>query len=372
MTALGVGIIGCGNISTTYLRLAPLFKTFRVRAVADLNIDAARTRAEEHGVEARSVDDLLVSDDIDIVVNLTVPTAHFDVTRTILEAGKHVYSEKPFVLSTEEGAQLRALAQTQGLRIGSAPDTFLGGAHQIARHLIDDGKAGQITSGTAHIMSRGMEHWHPNPDFFFKPGGGPMLDMGPYYLTNLIQLLGPVARVAALTSAAFEERMITSPERAGQAIMVETPTSIHALLEFHSGASVTLSTSWDVQAHRHGHMELYGTQGSLFLPDPNFFGDPVEWHVPGGKVMILDGETHPLGRPNQDGRANYRGAGLADMAAALIDGREHRCALDLSLHVVDVMTSILRSGEERAFVKMSTTCTRPAPLNSSHASALLA
>ena len=371
MTKLGVGLIGCGNISTTYLRLAPLFKGLEVRAVSDLNRDVARARAEAFGVSARSVEDLLASDDIDVVVNLTIPEAHFEVTRSILYAGKHAYSEKPLVLTRQEGELLRALAEARGLRIGAAPDTFLGGAHQLARHAIDAGSIGRITGGTAHIMSRGMEHWHPNPDFFFQPGAGPMLDMGPYYLTNLIQLLGPVARVAALTSAAFEERVITSEPRAGERIPVNTPTSIHALLDFASGAHVTISTSWDVHAHRHGPMELYGTDGTLFLPDPNFFGGTVEHGAPGGEITLLDDWDHPFGLPNQEGRANYRVAGLADMAAALVADRPHRCSLDLALHVVDVMTSALRAGEEGAFVELSTTCTRPEPLGPAEAQALL-
>ncbi len=372
MTKLGVGIIGCGNISTSYLRLAPLFKGLEMCAVADLNMDAAQARAEEFGVAARTVDDLLASDDIDVVVNLTIPEAHFEVTRSILYAGKHAYTEKPIVLSMEEGEVLRALAEAQDLRIGSAPDTFLGGAHQLARRVIDDGQVGRITAGTAHIMNRGMEHWHPNPDFFFKPGAGPMLDIGPYYVTNLIQLLGPVARVAALTNAAFLERTITSEPRAGETVPVETPTNIHALLDFVSGASVTISTSWDVHVHRHGHMELYGTEGSLFLPDPNFFGGTVELGGANGEISPLQPWAHPFGIPNQDTRANYRVAGLADMAAALVEGRAHRCSLELALHAVDVMTSVLRSGEEGAFVALSTTCARPDALGPEEARALLA
>lgn len=372
MTKLGVGIIGCGNISSAYLRLAPMFAGLEMRAVADLNRAAAEARAEEFGVAARSVEDLLGSDDIDVIVNLTIPEAHYPVTRQILEAGKHAYSEKPLVLTMDEGEALRTLATEQDLRIGSAPDTFLGGAHQLARRAIDDGTVGRITAGTAHVMSRGMEHWHPNPDFFFKPGAGPMLDIGPYYVTNLIQLLGPVKRVAALTSAAFAERTITSEPRAGEKIPVETPTNIHALLDFADGASVTISTSWDVHAHRHGHMELYGTDGSLFLPDPNFFGGTVEIGRPGGEISALDEWDHPFGIPNQDTRANYRVAGLADMAAALATGREHRCSLDLALHAVDVMTSVLRSGESGSFVTLSTTCERPAPLGPDDARALLA
>ncbi|MGR3512539.1 MAG: Gfo/Idh/MocA family protein [Paracoccaceae bacterium] len=371
MTTLGVGLIGCGNISSSYLRLAPLFKGVEIRAVADRDMTAAGARAEEFGVAARTVDALLASDDIDMVVNLTIPEAHFEITCRILEAGKHAYSEKPLVLTMEEGETLRALAEAKGLRVGSAPDTFLGGAHQWARHLIDAGSVGRITAGTAHIMNRGMENWHPNPDFFFQPGAGPMLDIGPYYVTNLIQLLGPVARVAALTNAAFLEREITSEPRAGEMVSVNTPTNIHALLDFVSGASVTISTSWDVHAHRHGHMELYGTEGSLFLPDPNFFGGTVERGVLGQEIAATEAWDHPFAVANQDTRANYRMAGLADMAAALIEGRDHRCSLDLALHAVDVMTSVLRSGESGAFEAMTTTCARPAALGPDEAQALL-
>lgn len=372
MSALGVGLIGCGNISTTYLRLAPLFAGLKIRAVADLNMAAAMARAEEFGVEARSVDALLAADDIDVVVNLTIPLAHFEVTRSILEAGKHAYSEKPVVLSLDEGKGLHALAETKGLRVGSAPDTFLGGAHQLARRAIDAGEIGQVHAGTSHFMSAGMEHWHPNPDFFFKPGAGPVLDMGPYYITNLVQLLGPVRRVAALTTAATRERTIRSEPRAGETITVETPTNIHALLAFVSGASVTLSTSWDVQAHRHGHIELYGTGGSLFLPDPNMFGGTVEMGAKGGDVSALEPWDHPFGVANQGEVANYRVAGLADMVAAIGSGRPHRCSLDLALHVVDVMTAVLRSGQAGSFVELATTCERPAPLGPDEARALLA
>ena len=203
MKKFGVGIIGCGNISSAYLKLAPLFGSIEVLAVADLNTEAAAARADEFSVRADTIDALLASDDIEIVVNLTIPAAHFEVTKRILEAGKHAYSEKPFVLTLEEGEALRALAASKGLRVGSAPDTFLGGAHQLARATIDDGKVGKIIGGTCHVMSHGMENWHPNPDFFFQPGGGPILDLGPYYVTNLVQLIGPVKAVSAMASASF-------------------------------------------------------------------------------------------------------------------------------------------------------------------------
>lgn len=371
----GIGIIGCGNISTAYLTLAPLFKGLEVRAVADLNLEAANTQADKFGVRAHTVDELLKADDIDIVVNLTIPDAHFEVTRAILQAGKHAYSEKPIVLTQAQGEELRALAAAQNLRIGSAPDTFLGGAHQAARAAIDAGQIGEVVAGTAHVMSHGMEHWHPNPDFFFLPGAGPMLDIGPYYVTNLIQLLGPVRRVGALTSTPSPTRTILSEPRRGEVIPVKTPTNIHALLEFEGGATITLSTSWDVWAHRHGNMELYGTQGSMFLPDPNWFSGEVEIVNAKGEVSALETDTHPFGIPNQDNngvaKANYRTAGLADMAAAMNDGRPHRCSLELALHAVDVMTAILDAGEKGEMVTLSSTCARPEPLSAEAAQALL-
>ncbi|WP_333715241.1 Gfo/Idh/MocA family oxidoreductase [Yoonia sp.] len=372
MTKLGVGIIGCGNISTSYCRLAPLFKSLDLRAVADINMDAARARADEYGLRAETVDDLLQAPDIDVIVNLTIPEVHFTVTKRILEAGKHAYSEKPLVLTLDEGETLRDLAAAKGLRVGSAPDTFLGGAHQQARAVIDEGKVGRIIGGTAHVMSHGMESWHPNPDFFFQPGAGPVLDIGPYYITNLIQLIGPVKSVASLATATFPTRTIGNGAREGETVPVDTPTNIHALLEFANGATVTLGASWDVWAHRHANMELYGETGSLFVPDPNFFGGDIEIGKPGEDIAALPATDHPFGVPNQDTRANYRCAGLADMAAAIDEGRQHRCNIDLAVHAVDVMTGILRAGEERRFIDLTTTCERPAALSPAQAQALLA
>lgn len=374
---LGVGIIGCGNISAAYLRLAELFPSIDMRAVTDIDPNAAQARAEEFGVAARGVSELLASDDIDIVVNLTVPVAHYDVTRGILEAGKHAYSEKPVVLTLEEGTALTELAASKGLRVGSAPDTFLGGAHQQARAMIDAGDIGSVVSGTAHVMSSGMEHWHPNPDFFFKPGAGPVLDVGPYYVANLVQLLGPVKSVVARSATAFAERTILSEPRHGEKVAVETPTTLHAILEFHSGAIITLGASWDVAAHTHGNMELYGTGGAMFLPDPNFFGGTLR-HAPwGGDANTVDPWAHVLGVANQglDGdspQANYRTAGLAEMAQAISAGTPHRCSLELAVHCVDVMTAILNSAESRETVTLTTTCERPAALDPAAAEALVA
>ena len=376
MTILNVGLIGCGNISTAYLTLAPTYKNIRFKAVSDMNEDAALAKAKEFGLKARTVTDLLASDDIDIIVNLTIPDAHYDVTKRILDAGKHAYTEKPLVLTLKQAKSLADLAASKGLRIGSAPDTFLGGAHQQARQVIDAGGIGTVTSGTAHFMGPGMEMWHPNPDFFFKPGGGPVLDMGPYYITNLVQLLGPVTRVAAMSNKAQKERTITSQPRAGETIPVEVATTIHALLSFESGAVVTLNVSWDVKAHRHANMELYGTEGALFVPDPNHFGGTLGQADASGDVTELPVWDHPFGKLNWDldgknPRANYRTAGLADMAAGIIDDRPHRCGLELAVHVTDVMTSILKSGETGKFVDMTTTCARPEALGPDAARALL-
>jgi predicted dehydrogenase len=372
---LGVGIIGCGNISTTYFSLSPLFKGLKVLACADLNMQAAEARAVEYGVKAQTIEDLLANDEIDVVVNLTIPDAHFSVSKSILEAGKHVYSEKPLVLTLEQGEELRSIATAKKLSVGCAPDTFLGGAHQLARKYIDEGGIGRVTSGACYVMSPGMEMWHPNPDFFFLPGGGPILDLGPYYIANLINLIGPVKRVGAMTSMASETRTITSAPRNGETIPVKTPTTIQAILEFVNGATVTLTASWDVWSHRHANMELYGTDGSLYVPDPNFFGGVVEASGRDKDIKPLDGWEHPFGIANQESpqgpRANYRTAGLADMAMAIIEGRDARCSLDRTLHGVDVMTSILKSGEEGRFIELTTTCTQPAALGIEEAQALL-
>lgn len=373
----GVGIMGAGNISAAYLRLAPLFKGLDVRAVADIVPAAAQKRAEEFGVKAQTPDELLKNSEIDVIVNLTIPSTHYKVSMDIVSAGKHAYSEKPFVLTVEEGLALRKAADERGLKVGSAPDTFLGGAHQQAREIIDSGKLGKIMSGTTHVMSRGMEHWHPNPDFFFQPGGGPILDLGPYYITDLVHLLGPVKRLSAFTNMARTERLVTAegPYK-GTTIKVGTPTTIHGVLEFHNGAIVTIGASWDVAAHGHHNIELYGTDGSIFVPDPNFFGgDLVTTGIEGTRTPV-DPWAHPFGKPNQDldkptPRSNYRCAGLADMMATIETGETARCGIDVALHVVEVMTGLLKAGETGEVLTLTTTCERPRALGIAEAQALL-
>lgn len=372
---LNVGLIGCGNISTAYLTRAPNFKGIKFTSVADVNPAAAEERAGEFGLRHLSVQELLADPTIDLVLNLTVPAAHFEVSKAALRAGKHVYSEKPFVLSLAEGQELSQLAASRGLRVGSAPDTILGASHQLARALIDDGRVGKIASGTCFVMSHGMESWHPNPDFFFAPGGGPILDLGPYYIANLVQLLGPVARVTALSSTPSATRTIGSGVRKGETVPVTTPTTIHALLEFRSGAVITFATSWDVWQHDLGHMALYGTDGTIHLPDPNFFDGTVRI-TKGADSVELPEWDHPLGPKNRTlswgDVADYRTAGLADMALAIVGARPHRCNDAFALHVVDVMTGILAASEGKRFVEMTTTCDRPEPLGPDAARELLA
>ncbi|WP_304615786.1 Gfo/Idh/MocA family protein [Paracoccus sp. (in: a-proteobacteria)] len=376
MSDLKLGLIGAGNISASYLGRAPHFAGIRFVAVADMNHAAAEARAAEYGIEARSVDALLASPDIDLIVNLTIPAAHFDISKRALEAGKHVYSEKPYVLTLDEGRELARIAAERGLRVGSAPDTFLGTSHQLARHIVDSGAIGRVTSGTCAVMSSGMESWHPNPDFFFLKGGGPVLDLGPYYISNLVQLLGPVARVAALASMPGLTRTIGSGARKGEQVPVETPTTIHALLEFQNGAVISFQSSWDVHQHDLQPMALYGTEGTLHIPDPNFFDGEVRMTKRAEPAALPDWD-HPLGPPNRElnnGKsvADYRASGLADMAMAIAEGRPHRCNDELALHVVEVMTAILQSGEEGRFVPMTTTCARPEALDPKAAAHLLA
>lgn len=371
----GVGIIGCGNISSAYFRLIPTFRNLKLVACADINPAASRARSEEFGVEAQEIDALLANPAVDVVVNLTVPEAHYPVSKRALEAGKHVYSEKPFVLTLEQGEDLRRIADARGLKVGSAPDTYLGGAHQFVRHLIDSGTVGKIMSGTAHVLGPGMESWHPNPDFFFAPGGGPILDMGPYYVNNLVNLVGPVRRVVALANRAHEERTIGNGPRLGERVPVAVATNIHAILDFASGAQVALMASWDVWAHRHQNMELYGTEGAVFVPDPNFFGGTVEVAGTDREPRAVEVWDHPLTAQNYEFdwglQANYRGIGLADMMEAVTTGRDYRCSLDRSLHTIDVLTAILRSAEEGRAIDIVTGCTQPAALGIEEARALL-
>ena len=380
MRDLGVGIVGCGIISGIYMQNMPLFAGVKLVACADTRPEAATAQAERFGIAATDVDGLLKRDDVDIVVNLTLPNAHFAVSHAALTAGKHVFGEKPLTTSLADGRRLVAEAETRGLLVGCAPDTFLGAGGRLARQMIDDGQVGRILAGSAFLMSHGMEHWHPDPEFFFKPGGGPILDVAPYYLGALVNLLGPVARVQAQAAIGFAERIVTAKgPRNGEAIKVETPTTVTALLEFAAGAQVTLAMSWDVWKHGHPAIELYGTEGSMRVPDPNFFGGTVEFTSRDGDWQTADAAGLPFGRPNwrspnwppsRPDQANYRCLGLAEMAGAIAAGTPHRSSGRLALHVLEAMYAILEAAETRTAVTVGTPVERPLALGDAEARAL--
>jgi predicted dehydrogenase len=352
-TRTKVGLIGCGNISAIYLKSDQTFDNLQVVGCADIDLARAQARAAEYGIQAYTVNDLLADPAIEIVVNLTVPAAHAEVATRALNAGKATYSEKPFALDRTAGRRLLDLAQTKGLAIGCAPDTFLGGGLQTCRKLVDDGVIGEPVAATAHMISHGHESWHPNPEFYYKAGGGPLFDMGPYYLTALVAIIGPVRAVAGMTRITFPERVVTSQPNAGQRITVEVPTHVTGLLEFANGAIGTLIQTFDVWGANLPRLEIYGTEGSLSLPDPNTFGGPVRVRRKGK----ADWEEVPLSHIYTE---NSRGLGVADLAAAMRSGRPPRASGELAYHVLDIMQAIHEAAAGRTTVELTSSCARPA------------
>ncbi len=356
MQAAKVGVIGCGNISGIYLQAGRRFEMLEIVACADLDMDKAKAQAEEFGIpRACTPEELLADPDIEIVMNLTTPDAHGAVGLAALGAGKNVHNEKPLAVTREDGRRMLDEAQERGLRVGGAPDTFMGGGHQTCRKLIDDGAIGEPVAAVAFMLCHGHESWHPNPEFFYKPGGGPMFDMGPYYLTALVNMMGPVRRVTGSTRITFPERLITSQPKSGTVIEVETPTHFAGVMDFECGAVATIITSFDVWASELPLIQVYGTEGSLSVPDPNAFG---------GKVRLWRSRDEgwqemPLTHGYTD---NSRGIGVADMAYGLRSGRPHRPSGELAYHVLDVMHAFLDASESGEHVELESTCSRPAPL----------
>lgn len=351
-----VGLIGCGNISGAYLSNNNVFPSAKIVACADIRKDAAEAQAAKFGIEAVGVDDLLVRKDIDIILNLTTPPVHVEIDLAALEAGKHSYSEKPFALDRESGRKVLELAAKKGRRVGCAPDTFLGGGQQTCRKMVDDGVIGRVVGGTAFMLCHGHEAWHPAPAFYYLRGGGPLFDMGPYYITALVNMLGPVARVAAMSTRSTDLRKGLGVN-AGKTFPVEVDTHISATLEFASGAVITLIMSFDVwHCGDFRDIELFGTEGSIHAPDPNCFGGEARFMRQGLNRgwAVAD---------NQFGYTdNMRFIGLADMAAAIERGRPHRCSGELAFHVLDVMCSICDSAREGRAVVLESKCGRPEPL----------
>lgn len=374
---LRIGVVGCGNISLAYMRNAPLFRNVAITACADLNTDAARRRAEEFGLRAMDVESLIGDKTIDLILNLTIPAAHFNISMQALSAGKHVFTEKPLGVTAFEGKQLVDTAASKNLAIGSAPDTFLGAAGRHARRQLEAGAIGKLVTGTAFMMGRGMEHWHPDPGFYYQAGAGPVMDMGPYYLTMMVNLMGPIRRVQAVATSGQDERMITAEgPKKGTSFKVGTPTSVLSLLEFDCGATVTFGASWDVFRHSNHPIELHGTEGSLRLPDPDNFGGVVAlssrgapWKETDTAGDLFGAANWPVAAPD---RANYRMLGLSDLARAIVEGRSPRASGDLALHVLEVMEAILRAGETGTAQAIGSKVMQPKELKEDEARSLLA
>jgi predicted dehydrogenase len=352
-----IGIIGCGNISGIYLQSGHKFDILEVAGCADIIPSRAEEKAREYHIPRAysSPEALLADPELDIVVNLTIPKVHAEVSLAAIEAGKSVYSEKPLAINRQAGTRLLERAEAKGVRLGCAPDTFLGGGLQTCRKLIDEGWIGQPVAATAFMMSPGHERWHPDPDFFYQAGGGPMFDMGPYYLTALVSMLGPVSRVTGSARITFPERTITSEPKYGQKIAVEVPTHVAGVLDFASGVVGVIVTSFDVWSARLPRIEIYGSEGSLSLPDPNTFDGPV--HI--RRAGASDWSEIPLTHGYIE---NSRGLGVADMAYALRSGRPHRANGELAYHVLDIMEAFHEASRAGRHIELSSRCDRPAPL----------
>ena len=352
--SINVAMIGVGAISGIYLKnITETFKEIKLIGVCDLIRERAEKAQADYGVPKiyETMHDAFADPEVDIVLNLTRPYEHYEVTKAALLAGKHVYSEKPLGADWEEGKELVAIAEEKGLMLGGAPDTFMGAGIQTCRKLIDDGMIGDVVGGAAFMICHGHETWHPDPEFYYKRGGGPMMDMGPYYLTAMINLMGGVEGVTGVTKKSFDQRLITSQPKNGTIVDVDVPTYITGTLHFESGAIGTIFTTFDVYYPSQARLEIYGSKGTLFVPDPNCFGGPVKLFRP------EDGEVKEIPLLF-DYKENSRALGLADMAKAIETGREARCDYTQTRHVLEILTAFDKSSEAKAYYPMETRYTR--------------
>ena len=367
---LKVGLIGCGHISETYFRSQNYFNNINIVACADINVDAAKKCAQEYNIDLKNVDDLLASKEIDVVLNLTTPQAHYETIKKTLLSGKHSYCEKPLSIKFEQGKELFNIANEKNLYLGNAPDTFLGGGGQLTRQLIDSREVGDIKLGNFIFAFPGVQPWHPNPEPWFLEGGGPVIDMGPYFYTMLVNLLGPAKKIRAQATMVNEYREIGSGPKKSSKFKVEIPTSYMVSIEFKSDAIIQGFISFDVINHQRNHMEFYGTKGSIIGPDPNMFGGPIfASFTEGGEWKEYSTENMKIGKINifnQSGRsnesptnANYRGVGLAEMISCIYSNKKHRCNGELALHVLDMIDSTIRSAKISKPIELSTHCEQP-------------
>ncbi|GAF65807.1 putative dehydrogenase [Bacillus sp. TS-2] len=355
MNKLKVGLIGCGNISEIYLKNGrDQLEYVEIVACSDIDMNRANEKAEAHGIEALTVDELLTAPHIDMILNLTIPAVHAEVSLRALEAGKHVYLEKPLAIDIEDAKKVIDYAEERGLVVGCAPDTFLGGGIQTCKEIIDSGLIGQPVAATAFMISHGPESWHPNPEFFYQNGAGPLFDMGPYYITTLIQLIGSIKRVTSSAQISFPEREVLSEPNRGQKISVSTPTHVAGVLDFENGAVASMIMTFDVWGTNLPNIEIYGTLGNIRVPDPNTFG---------GKVLVrkaADSEWSevPLTHGNT---SNARGIGMNDVAQAILEKREPRASAKLAYHALEVMTGLLESSKKGEHYQVKSHCPSPQP-----------
>ena len=369
-----IGLIGCGNIAETYFRAQDYFNNIKFIACADKFPEVSKKCADEYNIKSLTVDEIIHDTNVDVILNLTIPQAHFEISKLALEAGKHVYSEKPMSIKYDEANELVNLAKDNNLYIGNAPDTFLGGGGQVARKFVDDGDIGKVLTGNFIFAFPGVQEFHPNPESWFQSGGGPVIDMGPYFFTTLVNLLGPVKNVRSRGKKFADQREYLVGPKKGKSFNVDISTSVMLDIEFANEAIVQGFISFDVQNHARNHMELYGTKGSLVVPDPNMFGGPVllsrelgsEWQEFSvedkylGKTNIINHSGRSNEAPKQ---SNYRGVGLSEMIYSIENNIQHRCNGNLALHVLDIIESTIIASETKKEVSLRSTCEQPKPLS---------
>ncbi len=366
-----VGLIGCGHIAETYFRAEKYFNNIKIIKCADINLKAARKCSKEYGIKFLSVNEILKDQEVEIILNLTIPKAHYEISKKALLNGKHVYSEKPLAINLKDGKELLKISRRKKLYLGNAPDTFLGGGIQKSKELVEKNIIGKIKLGNAVFAFPGIQSYHPNPEpWFAKLEGGPVIDMGPYYITALVNLLGPAKKVSGRIINGSKYRTIGIGPKKGRKFKVNCPTTYLSTITFKNNTVIRLTLSFDVIAHQRNHIELYGEKGSMIVPDPNMFGGSVftckklgdNWkefkttkmHL--GKINIRTQSSRANEAPTN---ANYRGAGLSEMAYSIEKKRKHLCNGEISLHVLDIITSIMKASKSGVNQSINTDCVKP-------------
>lgn len=374
MRNVNVGILGCGVISNTYIRdIKRFYPSLHLAACADVNVELAKSHAEKYQIPSGcSVEEMLAMEEVELVVNLTPPQFHMELNKKILQAGKHVFCEKPFAPTAAQARQVMDLADEKGLLVGSAPDTFLGSSLQTCRKILDDGWIGKPLYVTANMMSNGVETWHPAPANFYRQGSGPLYDMGPYYFTALAALLGPVKRVSAFSGTGFPVRKVYTGPLKGQEVLVETPTHYSGTAELVSGVIVSMNISFDIWHSNLPMFEIYGTDGTLEVPDPNMSGGRPRVYRKESTLDVLYDDSRET-KEKQDTSVELpelyphigdytRGIGVLDLACAIDEKRKPRVNAEMACHVIEAITGMMESAQDKKVYEMKTTCEKPEPI----------